>query len=321
MRATFSSTAWRRFARAAVLGAGALVLAGCATGYAFVQPDVAGRGGYYTSDGPYSGQGYYDYYGTGPYYPGTSGYGYYNGNSPYSNPYGWYGGVHGGYGYWPSFTFNPGISSVWNFPGYWGPWYSTGWGCGRWRCGHHGRGHHHHDKPDSVASGSPRPVLTPDHPPVPPSSRSTDPPGRGPARSMERWGNRRVLPSAGFARDVVHAPADRMERRTLNRIPAPTVATPRPAAERGFANRRPLATPARPDFRAPMPMVSRPAPRVLPEPEFANRRPVAMPARPDFQARVPVSRPAPAVSRPAPAAAPVRPAPSRHGKSTKVEIP
>src|SRR5690348_18474966 len=79
MRGTFSSKAWGRFARAVVLGAGALALAGCATGYAFVQPDVAGGGGYYTSDGPYSGQGYYDDYGTGPYYPGTSGYGYYNG--------------------------------------------------------------------------------------------------------------------------------------------------------------------------------------------------------------------------------------------------
>jgi len=81
MRGTFSSKAWGRVARAVALGAGALVLAGCATGHAFVQPYVAGGGGYYTSDGPYSGQGYYGY-------PGTGGYGYYNGTWPYSYPYG-----------------------------------------------------------------------------------------------------------------------------------------------------------------------------------------------------------------------------------------
>jgi len=38
MRGTFSSKAWGRVARAVALGAGALVLAGCATGHAFVQP-------------------------------------------------------------------------------------------------------------------------------------------------------------------------------------------------------------------------------------------------------------------------------------------
>jgi hypothetical protein len=318
MRGIFSSTAWSRLARAVVLGAGALALAGCATGYAFVQPDVAGGGGYYTSDGPYSGQGYYDDYGTGPYYPGTSGYGYYNGTWPYSNPYGWYGG-YGDYGYGPSFTFNLGISNVWNFPGYWGPWYSTGWGCGRWSCGHYRRGHHHHDGHDPVASGSPRPVLTPDHPPVPPSARRADPTDREPARPMERFANRRALPSARFApHDFARGPAGRIGNPALATPAAPAVAPPRTTAETGFANRRPLATPARPDFRAPVPMVSRPAPRMAAEPEFANRRPMAMPVRTDFQA--PVSRPAPVVSRPAPAVAPVRPAPSGRA-APKVEIP
>ncbi len=314
MRGTFSSKAWGRVARAVALGAGALVLAGCATGSAFVQPDVAGGGGYYTSDGPYSGQGYYGY-------PGTGGYGYYNGTWPYSYPYGWYGG-YGGYGYGSSFTFNLGISNVWNFPGYGSQWYySSGWGCARWNCGHHGR-RHHHDGHDPVASGSPRPVLTPDHPPVPPGSRGAKPSDREPARAMERFANRRALPSARFAHDFVHAPADRMgSRRTSDRSPAPAVASPQMTAETGFANPRPRATPAPPDFRAPIPMVSRPAPRVASEPEFAGRRPIAMPAQSGFQAPVPVSRPAPMVSSPARAAPPIRPAPSGRAASTKVEIP
>ncbi len=321
MRGIFSSTAWARRARTAVLGVVALALAGCATGYAFVQPDVAGGGGYYTSDRPYSGQGSFDY-GTGPYYPGTGGYGYYNGTWPYSNPYGWYGG-YGGYGYGPSFTFNLGISNVWNFPGYGGPWYSTGWSCARWGCGHHRRGHHHHDGHDPVASGSPRPVLTPDHPPVPPGSRGAKPSDAEPARPMERFANRRALPSARFAHDFVQAPVNRIVSRASNRPPAPAVAPPRTTAETGFADPRPLATPDRPGFRAPMPMISRPVPRMAPESEFANRRPIAMPARSGFQAPLPVARPAPApmVSPPARAAPPVRPAPSSRAASTKVEIP
>ena len=73
---------WARLARRILPGAGVLLLAGCATGYSFVQPDMAGSGSYYTGDGPYTGQGYYDYYATGPYYPGTSGWGYYNGTDP-----------------------------------------------------------------------------------------------------------------------------------------------------------------------------------------------------------------------------------------------
>lgn len=135
-------------ARLTALGAGILLLAGCATGYSFVQPDVAGSGGYYTGDGPYSGQGYYDYYGTGPYYPGTSGYGYYNGTWPYGGAYGYYDPDYGYGGYGSGWTFDLGISNVWNFPGYWGPWYTTVFpsgGCYSWRCGsrHYRHGHHH----------------------------------------------------------------------------------------------------------------------------------------------------------------------------------
>ena len=318
MRGTFSSRAWGCLARVVALGTGALALAGCATGYAFVQPDVAGGGGYYTSDAPYSGQGSL-YYGTGPYYPGTSGYGYYNGTSPYSNPFGWYDG-YGDYGYWPSFTFNLGISNVWNFPGYWGPWYSTGWGCARWDCGHHGRRHHHHDH-NPVASGSPRPWLKPDHPPVPPSSRSEDLSVPSPARPMGRFANRRPLPSARFApHDFARGSAGRIGRPALD-APRPAMATPRVPVETEFANRRPLAVPVRPDFRAQAPMVSRPATRLATEPEFVNRRPMAMPARSDFRAPAPLSRPAPMVSRPVRAVAPTRPAPSGRAAATKVEIP
>jgi hypothetical protein len=123
MRQIHQMLAAAKAARLTALGAGILLLAGCATGYSFVQPDVAGGGGYYTSEGPYSGQGYYDDYGTGPYYSGTGGYGYYNGTWPYDGAYGYYGP---GYGYGPQWTFNVGISNVWNFRGYWGPWYTSG---------------------------------------------------------------------------------------------------------------------------------------------------------------------------------------------------
>src|SRR5690348_9487751 len=145
MGKTRQNRAVARAARLIALGGGILLLAGCATGYSFVQPDVAGSGGYNTGESPYSGQGYYDYYGTGPYYSGTSGYGYYSGAWPYyggaCDPYGY-----GGYG--SGWMFGLGISNVWNFPGYWGPWYTTVFpsgGCYSWRCGsrHYLHDHHH----------------------------------------------------------------------------------------------------------------------------------------------------------------------------------
>jgi len=138
---------------------------------------------------------------------------------------------------------------------------------------------------------------------------------------MERFVNRRPLPSARFApHDFARVPANRI--RTVPNMPADVVAMPRVPAETGFANRRPLAVPAaRPDFRPPVPAVSRPAPRMAVDPELVNRRPMAMPARSDFQAPTPVSRPAPMVSRPVRAVAPARPAPSGRAAATKVEIP
>lgn len=121
-----------RIGRVAAAGAALFLLAGCATGYSFVQPDVAGSGGYYTGEAPYSGQGYYDEY-------GAEGYGYYGGTLPYA----YYGP--GYYGYAPSWSLGFGISSAWNFRGYWGPWYSAGFaGCYSWRCGSHQHRHGHH---------------------------------------------------------------------------------------------------------------------------------------------------------------------------------
>ena len=63
--------------RLAALGAAALLLAGCATGYTFVQPDAAG-GGYYTGTGAYPSSGYYynDDYGADAWFPGYAGFGY-----------------------------------------------------------------------------------------------------------------------------------------------------------------------------------------------------------------------------------------------------
>lgn len=175
MRKTTGRRTAVRSARLAALGAGILLLAGCATGYSFVQPEGGGSGAYYTSE-PYSGQGYYDYDGTGPYYAGTGGYGYYDGTWPYGGGYGYY--DPGYYGYGSEWSFDVGISNAWNFPWYGGPWYTTGfpsWGCYSWRCGshyyrhgHHNDWNHHHDhdsgswrhgdpssRPSDVASAMP----------------------------------------------------------------------------------------------------------------------------------------------------------------------
>lgn len=58
MHAVFRFKAWRLLAHSAAVLAGTLVLGACATGYAYVQPEAAGSGSYYTSDVPYTGQGY-----------------------------------------------------------------------------------------------------------------------------------------------------------------------------------------------------------------------------------------------------------------------
>lgn len=263
MRKMFGSAAWGRAAHAAVLAAGLLALTGCVADYAYVQPDAAGSGGYYTRDLAYSGQGYYDDYGTGPYYPGTSGYGYYG---PDSNTFGWDDGV---YGYWPPVTFNFGISNVWDFPGYWGPWYSTVvpvrgcWnGCRRdWR--RHDR-HRHGGGYDPVATSPPDPRLKPDRPRGPPGSRGAERFARMPVRPAERFADRPPLPSTRFVpHDSVHGPDTGI---TGERLDGPTwrMSMPRVPAEPDFAGRRAMPMPARSDFRAVPQPVASPAPRSVP---------------------------------------------------------
>lgn len=271
MRTPDRSTTRSRRACGAVLGAGILCLAGCATGYNFVQPDMAGSGSYYTGDGPYAGQGYYDDYATGPYYPGTSGWGYYNGT--YSYPFGWY----GGYGYGPSLGFNLGISNVWSFPGYWGPWYSTGcyggYGCG-WRH------HHHRNRNPHGNAGEPQPWLKPDHPPVPPRIAAGDsgaaPPVALPIRPMVRrpvegFANRRPLGvEAAVPGDFVRAPIRRPVEVGLDRTSMRPAYMPRVPAESAFANRREMPAMAAP--RAPQP-ITRPVFRSQPPPPAPVRSP------------------------------------------------
>lgn len=262
MRRTRRTWAMAHNARLALLGAGVLLLAGCATGYSFVQPDVAGSGSYYTGDGPYSGSGYYDYYGTGPYYPGTSGYGYYNGSWPYSGAFGYYGP---GYGYGSQWIFNLGVSNVWNFPGYWGPWYATGfpsWGCYSWRCGSHR--HHHH------GSGSWRHDDT-----RPPAAAPTSPrPGqdftarRERTREITAWRHDHFVrsPRQGLTGSFAGTPA----------LP-PRIAAPAPRGT-SFASMeaRPVAAPA----RMPTPQAVSRAPRAAPPPSFRPAPPVRPVAQP-----------------------------------------
>lgn len=286
MRGLFRSKAWGRLGCLAVLGAVLGVMAGCATGYAFVQPTAAGSGAYYASDGPYPGQGYYDYYGTGPYYPGTSGYGYYNGAYPYSDQSGWYDGE---YGYWPFFTFNVGTSNVWDFPGYWGPWYTGAfpvWGCRRRDCGdrdrHHWRDHdyrrdrdHGRDRHTAVVT-SPDPWLKREPAPVPSRlARASALPVRGvPARSAERFASRPPLPSTAFApHGVARAPVEPSGGERFMGIPARRIAMPQAPAEPEFPNRPAMPTPVRQGFQP------------APEPAFR-----AAPASPRI---APVSRPSP----------------------------
>ncbi|HET9820136.1 MAG TPA: hypothetical protein VFP92_13330 [Rhodanobacteraceae bacterium] len=299
MREMNRRQAWTRLARGAALSAGVALLAGCATGYSFVQPDVAGSGGYYTSEGPYSGQGYYDDYGTGPYYSGTSAWGYYNGSYPYSGRYGYYGS---NYGYGSQWIFNLGISNVWNFPGYWGPWYTLGypsWGCYTWRCGNHHRhhGHKHGDRHDQGSDrgdhlASERP-LNPDFPPrlapgTPPVQIRSLPVARQPQAD---FAHRRPVDVNAFRHDrFVQAP-------------------------RQYSGGRPIGAPARlraMETRAPAPsaFVNRPTRSIAP-----------VAAMPPAASRAPRVMPRPTVRPVAPArAAPVAPPPPRHGVSRKVKI-
>lgn len=269
-------------ARLLALGAAGLLLAGCATGYALVQPDVAGAGAYYSGnaypgtyygDNAYTGAGYYDVWGTGPYYPGTAGFGYYNGTWPYGGALGWYGV---GFGYASPFAFNLGFSNVWNFPGYWGPWYTPGvavWDC-RWRCdrrrGHYWRQHAGHGVHAWRGHGWNGHAWT----------RGET--ASAPMRPWQRAGaNGAPMRSAGFAtRTLVEAPRPDA-RQPRARFDAPPPAWPawrmRPMA-RDFAEGTPRF--ARPGMQAMPRLAPRPAfrdaPRFAPAPAF--RAPAPRPA-------------------------------------------
>ncbi len=269
-----------RGARLLVLLTATLVLAGCATSYSLVQPDASGSGSYYTSESSYPDQGYYDSYDTGPYYPGTIGWGYYDGTSPYATPFGWYGGSYDDFGSWPSFTFSLGVSSIWDFPGYWGPWYTTGvpfWGCRDEDCDHDHRHGHHHGRRDPVATISPRPWMSRDHESIPTRiARNRAGPVSIPARPVEGLARGRVLESASFApRGLVHV-------RTMHSRPVfrpagpPPVPASLPRGPRPFAFSPMQEPPARPqmaaphDFSAPPPAAFRAVP-VAPPASHTNR--------------------------------------------------
>ena len=225
-------------ARFTLLAAVVFALAGCATGYSFVQPGAGGAGSYYTSDAAYLTPGYY--------YEGGLG-----ALDPYAAPFG-YDNLYG-----PSFTFGLGLGSAcaWNCAGYYGswPWYYGS-------IGYYGRRHHgHHHHGDPIASPpSPRPWLDPDHPRVPPSriARGATPPIAVPERPVERLANRRVLESASFApRGIDRAPRRAgIPDRTRDMAPQPSAFADRPlppVAPRDFA--RPAAPAAAPSRVAPPP--------------------------------------------------------------------
>jgi hypothetical protein len=229
----------RSLTRVAVLAAGVLALAGCATGYSFVQPDTRGAGSYYTGDAAYPAPAYDD--GDGAY-------------DSYDAAFG-YGSLYG-----PSFTFGLGFGSPcgWSCAGYYGgwPWYYGPVGYD----GHRHHGHHHHVDP--VVSGpSPRPWLGPDHPRVPPRpiARGATPPIAVPERPMERLANRRVLESASFAPHGI----DRVSQRAALPDRASYMAPQSPA----FID-RPMPTAAPHDFVRP---AAPAAPsRVAPPPARSN---------------------------------------------------
>lgn len=173
--------------RLAALGAAALLLAGCATGYTFVQPDAAG-GGYYTGTGAYPSSGYYynDDYGADAWFPGYAGFGY--------DPY-----------YGSSLSFGLGFGNVcgWGCGSYYGgwPWFYGGAGYPTWGYYRHGHRHHHHGNHDPVAGATPpQPWRHPDRPRVPSLVRNGGtPPIAVPSQPRAAFANRRPLESAGFA--------------------------------------------------------------------------------------------------------------------------
>lgn len=217
----FSGSAVRIAAVGLVLG----LLAGCVAPYAYVQPTVS-SGGYYTGSEPYTGTGYYDYYGTGPYYPGTSGWGYYNGSFPYGGGFGYF----GGYGTWPAF-FDISFSNVWDFPGYWGPWYTTTlplvWDCDH-RCDRRRHSHHDADHDHDAWRTTRRPWLHRDRPRVSPLAHAS--------RIYRHDADLAIPPAvraAAFAHDrFVHAPIGRIIQPGLREAPMRPMGAPRRAAFR-----------------------------------------------------------------------------------------
>jgi hypothetical protein len=259
-----------RLGRVIALGMGVLLLAGCTAGSSFVQPDAAGAGSYYTSEGAYAAPGYY--YDESPgdyYYPGESGSGY--------------GTIYG-----PSLTFGLGFGDPCGWgcgTGYFGgwPWYYGGGVYPYHRRGHHRRGtYHHRGDPDTVGSTpTPRPWLKPDHPRVPPHvAHVAGAPMSVPAQPARRLADRHPLGSASFAPHAFeHArmPRPRMSPRPAAPMEQPALAT-RPATH-AFAT--PPPRPARvtaPHFAPPS---ARPAPpmRVAPPPAPPPRTDHAIPAR------------------------------------------
>lgn len=270
----------RTWWRAAALLAGPLLLAGCATPYALVQPDVAGSGSYYTGTGAYAGPGYYGGYANGPsYYPGTTGFGYYGGYNYWP-----------GYSYWPGYGFTLGLSSGWGYPGYGWPWYTTVYtGCHSWRC----HGHHHHDGNGSGHDGEPKAWLKPDRPRVPPRVvRNSEAPPT-------------VVRSSPVARRPF-APTERPQR--FIRAPGPA-----PAAGERIQRRVPPSSPDRGRFINARPV--NPTPRIAVPP---RARPVA-PVRTAPASPPPRATPPPTVIRHVQPAPPVRPArPSRNTPATSI---
>lgn len=286
MRVTFASTALGRLVHIGVLAAGALALAGCATGYLFVQPDVTGGGSYYTGSGPYSGE----------YYGG------YSGAGVYANPYGWYGPSYGS-----SVSLSLGFGNAWGWPyfgglygGFYGGWpyytslaypfYGYGYG-GYWRhryrhAYYHGGRHDHDGYYRHDRKGHTRTAGR--------GSWNGDGHWHGQrfARGSDPAGDVRPPASGSFARgDFVRAPARLRTRRPVN----PGMERPmagRFAADGGRANERIMPMPSA--VAVPREFRAQPAPAFRPEMP-AMSTPRAMP-REAFQA-APMRFSAPAAPR------------------------
>lgn len=249
--------------RIAVVGLVLGLLAGCVAPYAYVQPNFS-SGGYYTSSEPYTGT---DYYGTGPYYSGTSGWGYYDGSFPYGGGFGYV----GGYGAWPVF-FNSGFSSVWNFPGYWGPWYATTlplvWDCDH-RCDRRRHSRHDPDHDHDAWRSVRRPWLRRDRPFVSPLAHASRLARPNPDLAIPP-----AVRAAAFARDrFVHAPTGRTIRPDFRDAPIRPM-----GALRRSAFREPLRAVRMPGNVTPQGFHAMPRATYAPTHSALSRPSVRMPA-------------------------------------------